>query len=193
MPRCALRHVVPRLQTSEAMGILGKIFHGGVTTDAVELLTAQHKEVDELLEKLEKGEGNRRDVFMQLANNLAAHATIEEKVFYPAVMAKDTNDLLQESVEEHLAIKRVLSDLITMKLDPDAFKAKLSVLKEQVSHHAHKEEEDKLFPKVNKLFSADERAALGGEMLAMFEELMAGTPALNVPEEVEVAAPLPRA
>lgn len=175
------------------MGILGKILHGGVTTDAVELLTAQHKEVDELLEKLEKGEGNRRDVFMQLANNLAAHATIEEKVFYPAVMAKDTKDLLQESVEEHLAIKRVLSDLITMKLDPDAFKAKLSVLKEQVSHHAHKEEEDKLFPKVNKLFSADERAALGGEMLAMFEDLMAGSPALNVPEEIEVAAPLPRA
>ena len=175
------------------MGILGKLFHGGVTTDAVELLTAQHEEVDVLLERLEKGDGNRRELFMQLANNLAAHATIEEKIFYPAVMAKDTNELLQESVEEHLAIKRVLADLITMKLDNDAFKAKLSVLAEQVSHHAHKEEEDKLFPEVKKLFSADERAALGGEMLAMFEDLMAGAPAMDVPGETEVAAPLPRA
>jgi len=175
------------------MGILGKLFHGGVTTDAVELLTAQHEEVDVLLERLEKGDGNRRELFMQLANNLAAHATIEEKIFYPAVMAKDTNDLLQESVEEHLAIKRVLADLITMKLDNDAFEAKLSVLAEQVSHHAHKEEEDKLFPEVKKLFSADERAALGGEMLAMFEDLMSGSPAMDIPGETEVASPLPRA
>ena len=174
------------------MGILGRIFHGGVTTDAVELLTAQHEDVDELLEQLEQGEGNRRELFMELANNLAAHATIEEKLFYPAVMAKSTNNLLQESVEEHLAIKRVLADLITMKLDKEQFDAKLSVLKEQVSHHAHKEEEDKLFPKVKSMFSADERAALGGEMLAMFEDLMANNPARNVPAETEVAAPLPR-
>lgn len=173
------------------MGILGKIFNGGVTTDVVELLTAQHKEVDELIEKIEK-EGNRRDLFMQVANNLAAHATIEEKIFYPAVMAKDTNELLQEAVEEHLAIKRLLADLITMKLDKEQFDAKLSVLKEQVSHHAHKEEEDELFPKVEKMFSAEERAGLGGEMLAMFEDLMANNPAKHVLAETDVAAPLPR-
>ena len=45
-------------------------------------------------------------------------------------------------------------------------------LKENVRHHAHDEEEDKLFPKVRRMFSADELAALGNEMLAMFEELM---------------------
>lgn len=173
------------------MGILRRLFGKDTTTDVLELLTSQHEEVDMLLEKLEKGEGNRRVLFMELADKLAAHATVEEKVFYPAVMAKQTNELLHESVEEHLAIKRVLADLIEMRLDDDTFKAKLSVLKEQVSHHAHKEEEAKLFPKVRAMFSSDERAALGNEVLVMFEELMESSPSKNVPAETTVAAELP--
>ena len=62
-------------------------------------------------------------------------------------MAKQTSELLHESIEEHLAIKRVLADPIEMKLDQDSFKAKISVLKENVSHHALKEEEKELFPR----------------------------------------------
>jgi hypothetical protein len=114
-------------------------------------------------------------------------------VFYPAIMAKQTNDKLQESVEEHLAIKRVLADLVTMKLDTEGFKAKLSVLKEQVAHHAHKEEEKKLFPIVKDLLSADQRAALGNEVLVAFEEALAAKPHLLVPTETDKAAPLPEA
>ncbi len=173
------------------MGILGKFIHRNDTTDVLELLEMQHKEVDLLIEKLEKGEGNRRDVFRQLANNLAAHATVEEKLFYPAVMAKQTSELLHESVEEHLSIKRVLADMIEMRLDDETFLAKLSVLKEHVSHHAHEEEEGKLFPEVKKLFDADERAGLGNDLLAMFEELMKSQPLDNVPNEIDAAAPLP--
>ncbi|MEO8703222.1 MAG: hemerythrin domain-containing protein [Kofleriaceae bacterium] len=162
-----------------------------MTTDVLELLEMQHKEVDTLFENLESGDGNRRDTFQRLANLLAAHATVEEKVFYPAVMAKVTKDLLHESVEEHLAIKRVLADMLDRNLDDASFKAKLSVLKEQVSHHAHKEEEKKLFPEVKSMMSHDERAALGGEVLSMFEELMASNPSRNLPNETAVAAKLP--
>lgn len=172
------------------MGILRKIFGKDTTTDVLEILEAQHREVDELIELLEKGEGDRRALFTELANNLAAHATVEEKVFYPAIMAKETNDMLQESVEEHLVIRRLLSDLITMKLDADGFKAKLHVLKEQVDHHAHKEEEDELFPKVRSMFSSDERAAIGNELLVMFQELMQAQPYKNVPSETGAAAEL---
>ncbi len=174
------------------MGILSRIFHSGATTDVLELLTSQHEEVDQLFETLEKGEGNRRALLTELADNLAAHMTVEEEIFYPFIMSKATNDLLQESVEEHLAIRRVLADLITMELDNDTFVAKLHVLKEQVSHHAHKEEEDELFPKVRELLSAEERAGLGNELLAKFEELMKTHPYKNVPAETDAAAELPR-
>lgn len=162
-----------------------------MSTDVLELLASQHTEVDALIEQLETGAGDRRALVMQLADALGAHATVEEKVFYPAVMAKATHELLHEAVEEHLEIKRVLADLLTMKLDNDSFKAKLSVLKEDVTHHAHREEEDKLFPLLRKVMTADERAALGNEVLVMFEELMASSPAKNVPAETRAAAPLP--
>jgi hemerythrin superfamily protein len=161
------------------------------TTDILELLTSQHAEVDLLVERLESGEGDRRALFMELADKLAAHATVEEKIFYPAVMAKQTEELLHESVEEHLSIKRVLADMLTMRLDEDTFEAKLSVLKEHVSHHAHEEEEGKMFPILRKIMSGDERAALGNEVLAMFETLMQSHPAKNVPAETQAAAPLP--
>jgi hemerythrin superfamily protein len=172
------------------MGILRKIFGKDTTTDVLEILTAQHREVDELLEMLLKGEGDRQALFTELANNLAAHATVEEKVFYPAIMAKETKDMLNESLEEHLAIRRLLSDLITMKLDDEGYKAKLHVLKEQVDHHAHNEEEDELFPKVKDMFSSDERAAIGNELLVMFTELMQTNPYQNVPSETAAAAEL---
>ena len=175
------------------MGFFRKLLGKDVGTDALEILTAQHTEVDMYFDKIEKREGNRRVLFTELADRLAAHATIEEKIFYPAVMAPETEDMLHEAVEEHLALKRLIADMITLRVDEDDFEAKLSVLKEQVTHHAHKEEETKLFPKVKRLLSIDERAALGNEMLVMFEELMKTHPYKNVPSETDAAAELPAA
>ena len=106
-------------------------------------------------------------------------------------MTKDTTDQLHESVEEHLGMKRLLADLIVNQVDEATFKAKIKVLKEQVSHHAHKEEEAKLFPKVKSMLGADERAAIGNEVLAMFEELIVKHPMNNVASETAEAAPLP--
>jgi hypothetical protein len=181
----------PLLAKCQSMGILSKIFGEPMSTDVVDLLTAQHTEVDGLFERLESGEANRRAILIELGDKLAAHATVEEKIFYPAVMAKQTHDLLHESVEEHLAIKRVLADLLAPNIDDESFKAKLSVLKEEVSHHAHREEEKKLFPLVRTLLDADQRAALGNEVLAMFEDLMPSHPSTQVPDETRTAAPLP--
>lgn len=163
------------------------------STDVLQLLTAQHAEVDALFEKIENGAGNRSALLTELADKLAAHAAVEEKVFYPSVMARSTSDKLHESVEEHLQIKRVLADLIEMRPDDENFKAKIKVLKEDVSHHAHGEEEGKLFPMLRSSMTADELAAIGNETLAMFEQLMTGHPHKNVPNETQRAAPLPPA
>jgi len=161
------------------------------STDVLQLLTAQHAEVDQLFEKLEKPTGDAMALLGELADKLAAHATVEEQIFYPAVMARSTSDKLHESVEEHLQIKRVLADLIAMKPGDENFKAKLKVMKEDVSHHAHEEEEAKLFPMLRRSMSADQLAAIGSETLAMFEELMQGHPCQSVRGETQEAAPLP--
>src|SRR5690349_1062439 len=108
------------------------------TTNALELLTSQHDEVDELFAMIEKTDDaeRKRGYFTELADKLAAHAKIEEMYFYPAVSAKQTRDLVVESTEEHLSIKRVLADLLELSCDDEHFDAKLKVLKEQVTHHA---------------------------------------------------------
>jgi len=173
------------------MGLLRKLFAADTTTDVLDLLRAQHAEVDALIEKLETKESNRRAIFMQLADLLAAHATIEEKLFYPAVMAASTEGQLHEAVEEHLSVKRLLADMIAVGVNDDQFDDKLTVLKEQVSHHAHREEERKLFPKLFAILSHDERAALGNEMLVMFEQLMQSHPYKQVPAETRAPANLP--
>jgi len=162
------------------------------TINVLDLLTDQHTEVDQLIEKIEKGKGDKAALFQELADKLAAHATVEEKIFYPSVMMEKTKEMLQEAVEEHLEVKRMLADM--MQLDPDSeqFDAKLSVLKENVSHHAHEEEEDKLFPILRKQLSQDDLAALGNQVLARFEELMTMHPSRNVPNETAQAAPLPQ-
>lgn len=164
------------------------------TINALDLLMEQHAEVDQLIAKLEAAEARerKRELFTELADKVAAHATIEEKLFYPSVMAKQTQELLLESVEEHLAVKRVLADMLELDVEDEHFAAKLTVMKELLRHHAHDEEEGELFPKVRKLLSGDELSALGNELLAMFEMLLErGQPRLTVPAQTAEAAQLP--
>ena len=161
--------------------------------NALDLLKQQHDEVDELIADIEETDDGemKAQLFEELADKLAAHSKIEEEIFYPAVMDKQTEEKLLESAEEHLAIKRVLADLLDLDVEDEHFDAKLSVMKEQIEHHAREEEEGELFPKVEKLLSADELEGLGNEMLVRFDELLDEEPRMDVPLETDEAAPLP--
>src|SRR3954465_12900451 len=122
--------------------------------DAIDMLKEQHRAVEKLFEKLEDAHGDeKRRLFIELADSLAIHAAIEERHFYPAVRAKRTEDILLESLSEHLAIKRALADLIMMPAKSERFNAKLNVLKEEVQHHV-REERSNLFPKVRRILDA---------------------------------------
>ena len=162
------------------------------TIDALELLKMQHDEVEDLISEIEESDDGeeKMDLFRQLADKIAAHSAIEEKLFYPSVMSDDTEEQLLESTEEHLAVKRVLADMLEMEASDDRFDAKLSVLKEEIRHHARDEEEKKLFPKVRRMFTKDELAGLGNELMAMFEELLEQEPRNEVPMQTREAASL---
>src|SRR5687767_13475121 len=126
--------------------------------DAVDLLLQQHQQMERLLAKTleveEPAERKRR--FTEIADQLTLHITSEEEVFYPAVKASRTEDILLESLEEHLSLKRLLADLLPLDAEDQTFEPKFKVLKEQTEHH-HKEEEEHLFPKVKKLLDRDRR------------------------------------
>src|SRR5262249_13018693 len=141
------------------------------------------------------GDTDRLEVFDELADKIAAHTTCEEKVFYPGVMEKESSDLLHESVEEHLAVKRLLVDMLELDPEDDAdeLEAKLAVRKEAVSHHAHEQEEGKLFPIVRDIRTDDELAALADDYLTLYERVLASSPRDEVYDETDEAAPLPSA
>ena len=159
--------------------------------NAIELLESQHREVEAMFKKFEKAEGpEREDLFEQIADALAIHASIEEKHFYPATKSQRTEDALREAVEEHLSAKRIIADLLETDPEDPQFEAKVIVLREQIEHHV-KEEESELFPKVKKELSSDELEDLAVAMEDLASELReSGAPREQVPAETAHAAPL---
>jgi hemerythrin superfamily protein len=158
--------------------------------DPIKLLVDEHRRMEKLLAEIMQGDATaRRRLFPAAADALTAHVTVEEQHFYPAVRARRTEDILLESLEEHLSLKRVLADLLELDIEDPHWEPKLHVLKEQVEHH-HKEEEQGLFPCVTKLFSHEELDALGDEMEKELAASGAARPAERVKEQTSVAAPL---
>ena len=160
--------------------------------DAIELLRRQHQEMEhamgQLLEIEDAAEKKAR--FSELADELTVHIASEEQVFYPAVKAARTEDILLESLEEHLSLKRFLADLLELDVASQTFDAKFKVLKEQAEHH-HREEEEHLFPKSRKLLDSERLDALGEEMLNLQRKLdRQGEPRELVIEQTDAAAPL---
>jgi hemerythrin superfamily protein len=164
--------------------------------NALKLLESQHREVEDLFEEFESaGEGAKRTkerVFRQIADALAIHTEIEEKIFYPEVKeaSSEIEDLLRESVEEHLAAKRIVADLMAIDAGDQQFDAKVQVLKENVEHHVE-EEESELFPKVKKACEEETLEDMGNRMQQMVQDLEAeGAPSKEIPDQTDEAAPI---
>ena len=160
--------------------------------NAINMLEQQHREVEKLFKRFEaaKSAEPRRKTFEEIADALAVHATIEERHFYPAVKNEQTEEILLESVEEHLEVKRLIADLMEMDAGDDQFEAKATVLQENVEHHVE-EEETELFPTVEKLIDEEQLEAIGAAMEETQVELKReGNPRDAIPGETDVAAPI---
>jgi iron-sulfur cluster repair protein YtfE (RIC family) len=165
---------------------------GGATEDALELLETQHRQIESLgddLFGLEPDSAELGRTFLELADALAIHTTIEERIFYPAVKSPETAELLEESVDDHLRAKQVLAAL--MEAAPRGLtEPQLEQLVELTETHMIDEEQE-LFPLVRKLLSEDERAQLARQMEALVQQLQdEGEPRKHVPEETAQAAPI---
>lgn len=160
--------------------------------DGIEFLTAQHRKLEgQFADALAaKDAATRRKLLAGVGDLLMVHIASEEEVFYPAVKAARTEDILLESLEEHLSLKRLLADLLALDPSGETFEPKLKVLAEQGEHH-HEEEEEGLFPKVRKALDEKALKRLGEEMLALQQRMEeAGSPRNTAAEQTDEAAPL---
>jgi hemerythrin superfamily protein len=160
--------------------------------DAVAFLEAQHRALAGLFNQIQQARAAdvKAVLFRQLGDGLAVHAALEETYFYPAVKERRTKELLLESLEEHLGIKRILADMLDVSVTDPVFDAKLKLLKDQVEHHV-REEENVLFPTVRTLLSSDELEDIADTMRDELRDLDGTDPRLGVRAETAEAAPLP--
>ncbi len=145
---------------------------------ATTLLEDQHRKVEALFEKLEGGFDAA--VLEELANSLAAHMAIEQDIFYPAIKQVDS-DLVNESFEEHSIAEVALKRLLATEQDDDSFDARVTALKELIEHHVEEEEEE-LFPAVEKALSEDTLEKLGKVMTRRFAEVLSAGFEAAVPQ-----------
>jgi hemerythrin superfamily protein len=145
-------------------------------TDAIAMLTADHREVKAMFEQYEqlgeRAKATKKKLADQICTALTLHTAIEEEIFYPAVRAasKDAADLLDEALVEHAGAKDLIAQLQDMDPEDDLYDAKVKVLGEQIDHHVG-EEEGEMFPKAKK--AGLDMAALGNEMAMRKDELAA--------------------
>src|SRR5947209_2693404 len=81
--------------------------------DAIALLKADHRKVEELFKQFEraKGEGRKEKLAHEICLELSVHAAIEEEIFYPACQGTVGEDLLKESYVEHDAAKLLIAEI----------------------------------------------------------------------------------
>jgi hemerythrin superfamily protein len=139
-------------------------------------LHQDHQKVEEIFRKLKDttdgAEKTRLDLCQKLKHELLAHAEFEEAVFYPAVRERNgVSRQVQESIEEHNEVKRMLSEIENMEPTSAEFMEKIEELESAVRHHVD-EEEGEIFPAAKKVIDKDEGEQMSSRHDEMVQEHM---------------------
>jgi hemerythrin superfamily protein len=122
-------------------------------TDAIDLLKADHRAVEQLFEKFEKAKGGRpkQAIAEQICLELIVHTQIEEEVFYPAVKDAVDEEIYTEAHVEHDGAKVLIAQILRGDPEAEFYDASVKVLSEMIKHHVHEEEmRDGMFAQARK-------------------------------------------
>ena len=125
--------------------------------DAIALLKADHRKVEDLFAKFEaaSGDGKKKALAEQICMELTVHTKIEEDVFYPACEGAVEEALLNEAYVEHDGAKVLIAEIEAGGPDDKFYDAKVKVLSEMIEHHVEEEEK-----RVEGMFSQARKAGL---------------------------------
>ena len=152
--------------------------------DAIALLKADHRTVEDLFEQYESasGDGKKQKIALQICLELTVHAKIEEEIFYPACEGHVEQDLLEEAYVEHDGAKVLIAEIEAGGPDDDYYDAKVKVLSEQIEHHVEEEEKrmEGMFAQARK--AGLDMDALGEQLSARKTELVVDYETNGIPE-----------
>ena len=141
-----------------------------MSRDAISILTADHRAVDELFEQFDlyddtAATGTKRELVDRIVRELSVHASAEEQVLYLAVRAEVPGGeaIVDKSLHEHQKVKQLAAELERTDAGTPALVAKVRILILDVRHHVAEEEHD-LFPKLRSALTQSRLDALGGAL-----------------------------
>jgi hypothetical protein len=143
--------------------------------DAIALLKADHRQVEEWFEQFESSRSDERKhkLAQQICQALKVHTEIEEEIFYPAFLqATEDKDTHHEAEVEHGGAKKLIAEIEASGPQDDYYDAKVKVLSEMIKHHV-KEEEQRGGMFAEARDSDMDLKALGEQLAARKSELMA--------------------
>lgn len=146
-----------------------------MSTDALVLLKADHKEIKAGFKRFqEAGDGastTKGKLAQKIIELLTVHTYIENEIMYPEIssLLPELEEDILESYEEHHVADLLVMELAALRPDARRFRAKATVLIENVTHHIDEEEED-WFPKVREKLNRRQLAEIGQRLLEAKEK-----------------------
>jgi hemerythrin superfamily protein len=157
--------------------------------DVIEVLSADHREVEAMFVELEtlmqtrRGTDDelRKDLVDQVTIELVRHAVAEEVAVYPAVKDKVSAEEAERAKREHAEAEETLKRLEGLDPDDAGFEQELRKLMSEIRQHVT-EEEGEMFPRMREVMTQEELVDLGGRVESI--KMMAPTrPHPSVPND----------
>ncbi|WP_030245680.1 hemerythrin domain-containing protein [Streptomyces sp. NRRL S-350] len=145
-----------------------------MTKDVVELITADHREVEKLFQHLQAGGGDRVAVLDRVGALLIAHSRAEEERVYPVVAtdAPGEKDQMAHSEDEHAQAEHLIRRLQATDPQSKHFDTLVAELVEAVRHHVETEESE-ILPALRQAMDEERLRELGVKFQERREEALA--------------------
>jgi hemerythrin superfamily protein len=138
------------------------------TDDMVTELVKDHREVEEMFQKLERptlSSDERNSTLQDVITELVRHSVAEEQYLYPTAREAldDGDSIADHEIEEHSTVEKQMKELERMDPADAGFTSTLHQFIGDVRHHIE-EEEGELFPRLQKACTPEQLRELGDKI-----------------------------
>jgi hemerythrin superfamily protein len=157
--------------------------------DVIEILTHDHREVEQMFAELESLQGaagdetrkRRKDLVDQVTIELVRHSVAEEAEVYPRVKEKVSEAEAEHAKQEHAEAEETMKRLEGLQPDDPSFDTEVVTLMREIREHVA-EEEGEMFPHLRQVFTQDELVEMGAKVEAV-KKIAPTRPHPSAPDE----------
>ncbi len=180
-----------RAEGGVRLSALGAVSMLGDMAGPFDILLQQHRELEELLERLASEQDAEELASGQesLARLLRLHSRLEERCIQPLLTRVEGRARAREEAEDHLTLRELMEELQELTPRGADWQARLFTLSDQVVAHVQATEHGVL-PRLSASLDSDELEELGHDLALTCEELLERSQHPPAPSRGAVLEPL---